>query len=216
MKLSAVIFDLDGTIIDSREEWNKAFLEVLKSLGKVTSDAGSVEHGFPIEDNWRHLLTKYQIKTEKTLPELRDLTYRAYAKFLPEIRLKPGVVDLLDRLKDGGVKIALATNSEWSVVDRILVNLGLEGVFDATVTEEEILNKKPAPDALLIAADKLGFPVEDCLAVGDTLSDIEAAKDAGMKVIIILSDAKDAVSLKKADLLVENYSEITPQAIAEL
>lgn len=81
MKISAAIFDLDGTIIDSREQWAKAFLEVLKILGKNPPDEDPVEHGFPIEDNWRIILPKYQIKTDKTVEELKDLTYKIILSF---------------------------------------------------------------------------------------------------------------------------------------
>lgn len=216
MKVSAAIFDLDGTIVDSREQWNKAFLEVLKSLGKDITDTSAVEHGFPIEDNWRHLLAKYKIKTNKTLPELKILTYQSYKEQLSEVKLKNGVFDFLKGLKDGGIKIALATNAEWSVVEKIFDYLGLEGMFDATVTGEEIINLKPAPDMLLTAADKLGFVPEDCLAFGDTESDIEAAKSAGMKVVIIVNDEKEERTLRGADLLVEHYSDVTPEAIDQL
>lgn len=116
-------------------------------------------------------------------------------------------------MKKDGVKIALATNCEWWVVERIFDNMGLNDFFDVTVTEEETPNKKPFPDALLIAADKLGLAPEDCIAVGDTESDIGAAQRAGMKVVIIAANKKEKLKLQRADLLVERYSEISPETI---
>lgn len=216
MKISGVIFDLDGTVIDSRELWTKAFLEVLKTLGKNITGEDPVAHGVPIEGNWRVLLPRYGVKTGKTIEELKDLTYKYYVKFLPEARLMDGAVDFMEGLKDSGVKIALATNCEWWVVEKIFSNLGLNDFFDATVTEEETPSKKPAPDALMIAADKLGLPTGDCIAVGDTKADIGAARGAGMKVIIIAPSEKEKLKLHKADLLVDHFSEITPEAIDQL
>lgn len=209
MKLIAVIFDLDGTVVDSRKQWARAFLEVLRSLGKEVTNEDPVVHGFPIQDNWKTLLQKYNIKTDKTLEELESLTYKSYIKFLPEISLIEGAKDFLNDLKDSSVRIALATNSEWWVVEKIFENLGLEEIFDATVTGEETPNKKPFPDAFLLAADKLSLPSEGCLVIGDTEPDVEAAHAAGMKAIII-GDAKNA------DLNVEGFSEITPKAIDQL
>lgn len=212
MKFAAVIFDLDGTLINSRDQWGKAFAGVLRSLGKNVKDSHPEIPGVSIEDNWPMLIKKYQIITDKTLDDLRTLTYRYYVKLLPEISLIEGARDFLDGLKNNGIRIGLATSCEWWVVDEVFKNLGLDGIFDATITGEETPNKKPFPDAFLLAADKLDTPPEKCLVVGDTPSDIEAAKSAGMKVVAI-SSGRDKSSLKEADLVVENFPEITPEVI---
>lgn len=212
MKFVAVIFDLDGTLIDSRDQWGKAFAEVLRSLGKNVTDSHPEIPGVSIEDNWQMLIKKYQVTTDKTLDDLRTLTYRYYVKLLPEISLMEGARDFLDSLKDSGIRIGLATSCEWWVVDEVFKKLSLDGIFDATITSEETPNKKPFPDAFLLAADKLDTPPEGCLVVGDTPSDIEAARSAGMKVIVI-SGGRDKNSLKGADLIVENFPEITPEVI---
>lgn len=216
MNLLAVIFDLDGTIVDSRREWDKAFVETLKDLGKESSDPTPEEHGVPIDDNWRRLIKKYKIKTNKTLDEIKVLTYKNYVKHLDEVTLNPGALDFLKGLKDAGVKIALATNSEWWVVEKIFDNLGLADFFDATVTEEETPNLKPSPDCFLLAADKLGFSEAECLVVGDTAADVEAAKSAGMKIIGIAFTEAEKEDLRKADFVAEGFSDITPEAIDQL
>jgi HAD superfamily hydrolase (TIGR01509 family) len=216
MKISAVIFDLDGTLIDSRDQWGKAFSGVLKDLGKDVPGGHPEIPGVSIEDNWRMLLPKYQITTGKTLDELKSLTYKHYVKFLPEISLMDGAKDFLGDLKEGGVKITLATSCEWWVVKEVFKKLGLEGIFDATVTGEEIPNKKPFPDEFLLAADKLGVSPEDCLVIGDTPSDIEAAKSAGMKVVAITDKEEDKNTLANADLIVEGFAEVTLKVIEGL
>ncbi|MGA3292235.1 MAG: HAD family phosphatase [Candidatus Microgenomates bacterium] len=215
MILSAVIFDLDGTLINSSGLWSKAFSEVLKSLGKEPISEHPEIPGVGIEDNWRILLVKYNITTDKTLDELKSLTYKHYVKFLQDIKLIEGARNFLENLRESNIEIALATNCEWWVVEEVFKKLDLDGVFDATVTGEEILNKKPFPDAFLLAADKLDVPAKDCLVIGDTQSDIDAAKSAGMKVIII-SDLEDEKNLTGADLIVGKFSEITPKLIAQL
>lgn len=216
MKLLAVIFDLDGTVVSSRIQWDKAFVETIKELGKNTDNPHPEVHGVPIEDNWRRLIRRYKIKTNKTLDEIKNLTYKNYVKHLDEVTLNPGVMYFLNNLKDAGVKIALATNSEWWVVDKIFHNLGLTDYFDATVTEEETPNLKPSPDCFLLAADKLGFAEADCLVVGDTAADVEAAKSAGMKIIGVAFTDNEKKDLRKADFVAEGFSAITPEVIDQL
>lgn len=216
MKLLGAIFDLDGTLVDSRRQWNKAFVDTIKELGGHTSDPEPEAHGVPIEENWKILIRKYKIKTDKTLEEIKDLTYKNYVKYLSEVRLNPGVMEFLEYLKDESIKMALATNSEWRVVEKIFDNLGLNNFFDATVTGEETPNMKPDPDCFLIAADKLGFEPGDCLVVGDTDVDVEAAKSAGMKIIGVAFTEEEEKKLRKANFVAEGFSEITPETIDRL
>lgn len=216
MKLTAVIFDLDGTVIDSRDQWTKAYQGVLKELGKDVQMSDLLVHGISVTDNWRMLLEKYKIKTDKNFEELRSLTYKYYLGFLHEVVLKDDVLNFIGDLKDSGIAVALATSSDWVAVEKVFNNLNLDETFDATVTGEETPNKKPSPDSLFIAADKLGVLPEECLYIGDTQTDIEAARAAGMKVVAIANDDKDHELLIKADLVIDSFSELNPRAIDSL
>jgi HAD superfamily hydrolase (TIGR01549 family) len=215
MNISAALFDLDGTLIDTEDQWGTAFTEVLKSFGKDVTDKHPEVFGAPMEENWPMLLKKYQIKTDKTIVELIAMTYKEYVKQLSGISLIEGAGDFLDSLKESGVKLGLVTNCEWWVVDKVFNNLGLNGFFDAVVTGEETPLPKPSPESLLLAADKLGELSKDCLAIGDSPTDIEAAQSAEMKVVII-DPTGEKENIEKADLIVEGFSEISPKAIAEL
>ena len=215
MNISAVIFDLDGTLIDTENQWGKAFVEVLKSLGKDVADKHPEVFGAPMEDSWPMLLAKYQIKTDITIDELVSMTYKEYVKQLPGISLMNGAGDFLDNLKESGVKMGLVTNCEWWVVDKVIDNLGLNGIFDAIVTGEETPLPKPSPEPLLLAADKLGELSKDCLAIGDSPTDVEAAQSADMKVVII-DPTGDKENVDKAELIVDGFAEITPKVIEGL
>lgn len=216
MKISGVILDLDGTVIDTEDQWGKAFSEALKIFGKKPKSEHPEKFGVSIENNWHSLLSEYQINTDKTFDELKDITYKEYVKVLPGAKLMDGAVDFINDLKDEGIRVALATSSELGVVEKIFDNLGLNALFDATVTGEEVANQKPFPETLLLAADKLGVPDEDCLVIGDTVTDIEAAHNAGMKIVTIAKNGEYAEELTKADYVVEGFSEITPQVIDQL
>jgi HAD superfamily hydrolase (TIGR01549 family) len=215
MKISAVIFDLDGTLVDNADQWGKAFVEVLKRLGKNITEKHPEVFGAPMEDSWRMLLTKYQVSTDKTIDELSAMTYQEYIKLLPEMSLMSGADEFLDSLEGSGVKLGLVTNGEWWAVEKVLNKLGLIDAFDAIVTAEETPLQKPSPGPFLLAAEKLGELSEHCLVIGDSPTDIEAAHGAEMKIVII-DPTDETENIDNADYVVEGFAEITPKVIEEL
>jgi HAD superfamily hydrolase (TIGR01509 family) len=215
MILSAVIFDLDGTIIDSEEVWARAFVNVLKKLGIEAKDSHPHVSGVEIKKNWESLIIKYSVKTDKTPEELSSLTRAEYTKFIPQISLRDGVVEFIENLKNDNVIVALATSTDWEITDKIFQELELADLFDYVTTGDEVFNNKPDPEIYIKSADKMNLDPNDCLVIEDSPSGIIAGKEAGMKVIAIdPSGGRD--DLKKADKIVESYSEITARVIGEL
>ncbi len=215
MQILAAIFDLDGTIIDSEPAWGKAFINVLSSFGVKANSPHPQMAGVSIKDNWKRLISKYDIKTTKTLDELEVLIYKEYEKLIPEINLRDGVVDFITNLKDTGIEIAIATSTTWEIADKILRNLNIEYLFDDLTTVEEVVNPKPDPEIFIKAADKLSLEPDVCLVFEDSPSGVQAAKDAGMKVIAIDPTGENK-GLEEADLVVGEFSEITPKAVDQL
>lgn len=215
MRISAVIFDLDGTLIDSEDQWSKAFVKVLKLLGKDVHEKSPQIQGLSNKSNWNILLNKYKIKTTKTLDELEALTLNEYSKLTHEIALRDGALEFVESLRESGIKVALATSTDWWIVEKIFDRFGMENLFDSVTTGEEVLNKKPAPDSFLTASDKLGIMPDECVVVEDTAAGIEAAKAAQTKVIAVDHDGGNK-SLTGADLIVNEFSEVTPQVLAKL
>lgn len=216
MKFSAVIFDLDGTVIDSEGAWGKAFVKVLESLGVKTDSDHPEIVGVSVKPNWQALLQKYNIKTTKTLDELETLTYVEFEKLITYISLKDGVIEFIEDLKENGYDMALATSTNWSIVEKILNQFQMHYLFDVVTTGEEVINPKPSPEIFMVTSDKLGIDPEHCLVIEDSPSGVEAAKEAGMKVIAISRDDDNFKNLEKADLVVEDFSEITSKAIDQL
>jgi HAD superfamily hydrolase (TIGR01509 family) len=207
MSISAVIFDLDGTVLTDEDEYGKAFKKVLSGLGvKVVSDFPH-RGGIGVEENWRYLLEKYKIKTNKTVQELGKETQKEYLKLLGEVELKEGFEDFIKDLKKSGITTALATSNSWYVVERIFVALPIEEYFDSITTGEEVKEKKPSPDIFLKAADKINTDPENCVVFEDSEAGIKAAQEAGMKVVGIARDEVHAKELKKADLVVYDYKQ---------
>jgi len=211
--ISAVIFDLDGTVLSNEDEYGEAFKQVLRSLGKEVDEDYPHVGGIGVKENWPILLTKYKIKTDKTIEELTRKTQEAYLEKLDKVNLKDGFAIFAKELKDEGVKIALATSNAWWILEEVFEALSLEKFFDVTTTGEEVDLKKPAPDLFLITANKLGMLPEQCLVIEDSQAGIDAAHKAGMKVVGIARDETHAKSLKDADLLVFSYSELSSKRI---
>lgn len=144
-----------------------------------------------------------------------SLTYQEYAKRLESIELKPGAEDFIQEVRGSGIKTALATSTDWWIVEKLFDNLKIENLFDSVTTGEEVLNKKPAPDSFLTAAEKLGAFSDECLVIEDSPSGVEAAKAAEMKVIAI-DETDEKEGLGNANLVVGGFEEITPKILLEL
>lgn len=216
MKISAVIFDFNGTILEDEDEYGKAFNKILKSLGVDSKNEYPQEKGIGVKENWERLLKKYAINTDKNSSVLTEETQNEYLKMVGEVTVRAGFVEFAEHLRDAGVELALATSNTWEQTDKILAAANLDGVFETVTTCEEVLYNKPDPDIFILSADKLGLERGECLVIEDSPAGVEAARRAGMKVIAIESGGTDAESLSGADMVVEGFPEITPQVIDQL
>ncbi len=208
MKSSAVIFDLDGTVLDNEDEYGASFKKVLESLGATDVPDIPQVGGIGVKENWPILLEKYGVETKKSMEELAHETQEEYLKQLDKVTLKAGFEDYISSLRKAGIKTALATSNGWWVVDDVFEKLKLEKYFDIVTTGEEVEYKKPDPALFLLTADKLGVGPEDCLVIEDAASGIEAAKKAGMKVFAIARDPSHSRELANADKIVLKYTEL--------
>lgn len=215
MIISAVIFDLNGTILSDEDEYGKAFAKVLEQFD--IRDVADVPHvaGIGVEENWPKLIEKYNIRTEKTPLELAKETQEAYEGMIDQVTLQGGVVEFINDLKESGVKVALATSNSWQVVDKVFEKFGFEGLFDAVTTGEEVDFKKPDPDIFILTSKKLDIDPENCLVIEDADAGVEAAHRAGMKVVgIVRKNGKE--TLEEADVVIDSFKEMSPELIAEI
>jgi len=209
MDLRAVIFDLNGTVLDDEDEYGVAFGKVLQNLGvKVT---GEVPHttGIGVAENWPRLILKYGVTTEKSIDELAALTQHEYIGLLSTVTLKPGFEKFASEIKSSGLNIALATSNTYLVLDEVFKTYPIEKYFDVTTTAEEVESRKPAPDLFLVTAEKLGIDPRYCVVFEDAKAGIDAARQAGMKVVGIALNEEIKNDLKEADLIIKDFTEIT-------
>lgn len=217
MNISAVIFDLNGTLLDDEDEFGMAFNKILKKLGVDSNQKYPHESGIGVKENWKRFVQKYNIKTSKSVEQLAKETQEAYFEKLDSLQLREGAHDFIENLRDSGIQIGLGTSNTWENADLILKQIGLSiEDFDAVTTTEEVRFNKPDPDIFLTTSEKLGIDPEYCLVIEDSIAGVEAAHLAGMKAIAIARDEEYERKLKDADLVVVGFGEITPNAISEI
>jgi len=179
-KLEAVIFDMDGVLVDS-EPWHYKIEKILyRKLGlDVPEEIHQTYLGTAGDFMYGDLKSRYDLKM--SVADLLKWDDKQRIKYFDEINgLVPnrGVVNLLKELKDKGVKTAVATSSTPGIVDVILKKCDLVDYFDHIVTTEHAGKSKPEPDVYLLAVKKLGVKTEDCIVIEDSANGIKAAKKA--------------------------------------
>jgi len=183
-KAEAVLFDLDGVIIDSDSLHNEA--------KKVTLEYYGLEVGAGDWERIRHHATSqiYEWLADRD-PEIKVtknefLAYKShyFAKFAAtKIKLVSGVLLFIQSLKEHGVKLALVTATRRGAFDIFCEKFGLEGYFGVVVTGEDVKNLKPDPEAYLMAAGLLGSRPENCIVIEDTAVGVQSGKAAGCMVV---------------------------------
>lgn len=209
MKISGVIFDLDGTAIQSEGQWAKAFRKVLKDIGIKALQRYPQIGGIGVEANWLMFQKKYNLSAKYDINELSNKTYQEFIELIPNVTLTNGFSKLVADLKENGIKVALATSTEDWIVEKIFDILPIENLFDSVTTGEEVVDKKPKPEIFLKAAEKLDLKPEECVVVEDAASGVKAAHAAGMKVVAL-------GPLKGADMVVTDFSKVSSSLLTSL
>ena len=183
--LQAVIFDLDGLMVDSEPLAEWAWSQVLASYGHKLDDQTFRDVlGLRVADSARVMCQRYglPISPEEACAE-RD---RLFLEAIPtRLRACRGLYPLLDELTARKLPLGLATSGHRRYVTLALRTLGLEGRFRAIATGDEVSRGKPAPDIYLLAAERLGVPHDRCLALEDSLLGVESALAAGMACVVV-------------------------------
>jgi len=195
-EIEAIIFDLDGTLIDSMNVWSEIDQEYMAKLGiPIPADLRNDIEGMGFAEVAVYFQNRFHI--QQSVKEITDEWHEmAYDKYAKEIRLKPGAGDFLRDMKKRDRKLGIATSNSRQLLKAVLVSNGVDDLFDAFCTSDEVNNSKPAPDVYLKVADKLNVSPESCLVFEDIPQGIMAGKNAGMRVCAV----EDNFSMPVADL----------------
>jgi len=209
--MKAVIFDLDGTLVDTTSHYLATYLTILKRDLGLEPDEEMVKKKFGMRatEIMDSLLDdmgvdKGQVDIGAVIDTIRD----EFIKRVKDVAILPGVLKLLESLK-GKYKIGLATSSRPYAAFNILEQFGLEKYFDAVVTGNDVKHAKPDPEMFLLTAEKLGVKPGECLVVEDAIYGLDAAHAAGMRVVAVATGActQEELEVAKPDYLFDTLEE---------
>ncbi|MGQ9573330.1 MAG: HAD family hydrolase [Dehalococcoidia bacterium] len=201
----AVLWDLDGVLVDTAPFHFQAWQELFRSLGKGFSEA-DFRRTFGLRNDaiLKDILGELTPAEVERLAGRKEGLYRE--KVAGRVTAMPGAVELLRRLQREGRKMAIVSSTPRGNVRVVLRSLGLEGLFAVVVAEEDAPKGKPDPQGFLVAAEKLGVEAAECVVIEDAPGGVEAAKRAGMHCIGLAS-SRPRETLAAADLVVDSLEE---------
>jgi HAD superfamily hydrolase (TIGR01509 family) len=207
--MQAVIFDMDGVILESEPLHDNAAIEVYEShgfgkgedLSEMLNDfRGSTEYDF-----WSHCKKHFHLD-----PPLEDFFQWKSESFLriieaTDIALMDGLEDVLLYL---GVPLALASSSSYPAIDAIVDKLGIRDTFSVIVSGDDVEHGKPEPDIFLLAAKKLGIDPTECTVIEDSRNGVRAANAAGMRSIGFMGSPSNKQDLHEADTIIDHFDQL--------
>jgi HAD superfamily hydrolase (TIGR01509 family) len=215
--VQAVVFDLDGVVLDSEHLWDEARREVVADTGGRWRPGATADMQGMSSPEWSGYLRG---ALGVDLPEHRIVALvleRLLARYRHGLPLVPGAVAVVERLARRW-PLALASSANREVIDVVLEVSGLASAFSSTVSSEEVARGKPAPDVYLEAARRLGVAPGRCAAVEDAANGIRSALSAGMWVVAVPNHRypPPADVLARAALVVERLDALTVEALEQL
>ena len=212
----AIIFDMDGVLVDSEPLFHDAINRLLTQEGAEPVSAAENQEallGTTIEETWRRL------KRSRALPLPVETYMGRYDGMVREMMMQelapqPGVRELIGVCRERGLPLAVASSSRHSWVDLKLAAIGLTGAFDLVVGGDDVINGKPAPDIYLKAAAGLGLPPGECIAIEDSPVGIAAAGAAGIYTIAVRTDYTRHLDVSQANAILESLADFDRALLA--
>ena len=206
--MKAVIFDMDGVIIDSEPLWDQSDSSFIEKHGLDVSHDPAIKGilaGKGMPESAAILKEMYGITdTVEEMNRVRtDVLMSLYDAHLV---LEKGFIELAERLKNAGVRMALASGSPYALIDYVIDRFAIRKFFHTIISSDDLPKGKPEPDIFLETARRLGVHATDCLVVEDSVNGLESAKRAGMKCVAYFRPYSDG-SMGSADFKIRNFRE---------
>ncbi len=216
--LQAVIYDLDGLLIDSEPCWMQAEMEVLGALGVPLTREGCLETtGLRLDEAVGYWAARHPWRGLPPEVAVERILRRVLALLAERAPLKPGVRESLAVVREEGLRVALASSSPLSLIEGVLERFGLRGEFEQVVSAEGERFGKPHPGVYLTTAARLGVAPGLCIALEDSVNGVLAATAAGMRCVAVperwpVYDLR----LGSADAVVRSLLEVDARLLARV
>lgn len=208
----AVIFDMDGVIVDTEAFYQREERAFAASLGLAVSDAEMLDMVGKSHQHFQRTIVSWLERAGKGrfTPEDAEARYRAWSADRPRdyrAMMFPGVHEALDGLHDRGVRVALASSSPRGSIMAVLDELGITGRFEVVVSGAELEESKPDPAIYLLTLREFGLPASACCCIEDSVPGITAGKRAGLTVFARRED-RFGFSQAEADAIIDRVDDI--------
>lgn len=212
--IDAVVFDLDGVIIDSEQLWDEVRESLARERGGRWSEQAQADMMGMSSTEWSRYMHEVVGLPEPPEEINREVVHRMLSRYSEYLPLIDGAVEAVKRLA-AHWPLGVASSSNRELIDHVLELSGLAPNFEVTVSSEEVERGKPAPDVYLEAARRLGVEPSRSVAIEDSASGIRSAHTAGMRVVAIPNRAfpPPADVLALASVVLESIKELDPEVV---
>ena len=214
--VEAVIFDLDGSMVDSMWIWRAIDIEYLGRFGiDLPENLQACIEGMSFSETAVYFKERFNLPDDLDTIKA-DWNRMAWDKYAYEVPVKDGVTELLEYCMEHGIKVGIATSNSRELVENVVKAHKLDWYFDCIMTGSDVEKGKPAPDIYLAVARELGVSPENCLVFEDIIPGIQAGKAAGMRVCAVYdkySEHQDAEKRTLADYYTYHFKELMEDGI---
>ncbi len=188
MPYKAVVFDLDGTLVESKIDYKKMGEQIKELLGRMgmKEHIGDRRKAYMVTQGGAQTLLEYGLprdNLESTLIELDQVMNSIELDALPTMKLMPHAIETIQALHGEGYRLGICTRSHRAYADRALEMYGMDGFFHAVVARDDTPHPKPDARQLLVTIDQVGADPDDTLYIGDTTTDLTTARNANVDFI---------------------------------
>jgi HAD superfamily hydrolase (TIGR01509 family) len=216
-KPAAVVFDLDGVLVESEQVWNDAREELVRERGGTWHDDATTDMMGMSSNEWADYMHD-RLDVPMTSAEINDdVVERVAASYEEHLPLLPRAVETVQELA-ARWRLGVASSSNRPIIELVLERSGVRACFATVVSSETVANGKPAPDVYLAAARQLDVDPGDCVAIEDSTNGIKAAVAAGMRTVAVPNREfrPDDEVLATAAVVVPSLADVTPDLVASL
>ena len=215
MKITAMIFDMDGTLVDSERVHWQAWKQTLGTHGITVPGYTEFKKYVGVSDEQMALEFSEAADSELDPDKLVSRKCQTYLELIPRIKLLPGVVDLLDRWHHR-CSMAVASSSPHRELVALLDHHGLNDRFLHVIGGDMVTRKKPDPEIYVMAVNRLGVPPSSCIAFEDSQSGVASAKSAGLTAVAIPQPMSADHDFSRADLVLESLADFDEHLLKQL
>lgn len=217
MPLKAILFDMDGVIVDTEPLHRKAYFKMFDDLEiEVSEKLYTSFTGASTKKVCETLISKYQLeKNHEELAVIKRKYFKHYFYNDADFHLLPGVKSLIENYFENGIKLVLASSASMTTINMVFEKFGLEKYFIGKISGADLKESKPHPEIFLIAAEIANEAKENCMVIEDSRNGIIAAHSAGIFCVAYKSEHSFGQNYEKANLIISDFAEIEFEKISK-